>query len=309
MRAATVIVCALGAALGCGGIVGADEGGPLVPTATGGSAGQDGGVSDVRVETGADVTEPRDQRIDVMGVARADAPADVSDPTDVVAPDAAVDAVDVADADAGAPCACLRAGDCASRVCLGGLCRSASCTDGARNGSELDVDCGGPACPKCANGKRCDHDGDCLSGVCACGGTCVAPPSAPTCTDGVRNGDETDVDCGGSCASCALLRCCWNHSCTSGWCVSGACRVPTCSDGVHNGDETDVDCGGSCPPCRGARSCQTSGDCFDGICYTLIRPATCGGTLSMCIPTSCANGVRDGDETGVDCGGTCPPCP
>ena len=48
-----------------------------------------------------------------------------------------------------------------------------------------------------------------------------------TCTDGIQNGDETGVDCGGSsCAPCA-----------------------TCDDGIQNGDETGVDCGGSCAPC------------------------------------------------------------
>jgi subtilisin family serine protease len=51
----------------------------------------------------------------------------------------------------------------------------------------------------------------------------------PTCTDGIQNGDEAGVDCGGSfCAPCI-----------------------TCSDGIQNGDETGVDCGGSfCPPCN-----------------------------------------------------------
>ncbi|MFN3199693.1 MAG: hypothetical protein ACE366_14905 [Bradymonadia bacterium] len=40
-------------------------------------------------------------------------------------------------------------------------------------------------------------------GVCS-GGTCAAP----ACDDGVGNGDETDVDCGGSCAPCPSgLRC------------------------------------------------------------------------------------------------------
>ena len=51
----------------------------------------------------------------------------------------------------------------------------------------------------------------------------------PTCTDGVQNGDEEGVDCGGSdCAPC-----------------------PTCSDGIQNGDEEGIDCGGSfCAPCN-----------------------------------------------------------
>lgn len=42
-------------------------------------------------------------------------------------------------------------------------------------------------------------------------GACNNPPPAPTCTDGVRNGNESDVDCGGSqCGGCA---------------VGGACRA------------------------------------------------------------------------------------
>ncbi len=48
----------------------------------------------------------------------------------------------------------------------------------------------------------------------------------PTCTDGVQNGNETGVDCGGDCAPC-----------------------PTCDDGIQNGNETGVDCGGDCDPC------------------------------------------------------------
>jgi hypothetical protein len=59
----------------------------------------------------------------------------------------------------------------------------------------------------------------------------AAAPGTPTCSDGAQNGDETGVDCGGSCPN--------------------SCTAPTCSDGIQNGDETGVDCGGSCPPCSG----------------------------------------------------------
>ncbi len=49
----------------------------------------------------------------------------------------------------------------------------------------------------------------------------------PTCDDGIQNGDEEGIDCGGTnCAAC-----------------------PTCDDGILNGDEEDIDCGGSCPAC------------------------------------------------------------
>jgi V8-like Glu-specific endopeptidase len=50
------------------------------------------------------------------------------------------------------------------------------------------------------------------------------------CHDGVRDADETGVDCGGSCAPCNL-----GH----------------CQDGIRNADETAVDCGGSCGYCAG----------------------------------------------------------
>lgn len=58
--------------------------------------------------------------------------------------------------------------------------------------------------------------------------SCTAPCGPASCTDGIQNGDETGVDCGGSsCPAC-----------------------PTCSDGIQNGDETGVDCGGpDCAPC------------------------------------------------------------
>ncbi len=53
----------------------------------------------------------------------------------------------------------------------------------------------------------------------------------PTCTDGIQNGNETGIDCGGdSCEPCIV--------------------AATCDDGIQNGDETGIDCGGtSCAPC------------------------------------------------------------
>jgi len=50
--------------------------------------------------------------------------------------------------------------------------------------------------------------------------------SLPSCTDLLRNGSETDVDCGGTCpAKCNESKACSAHSdCQSGICVSGACQ-------------------------------------------------------------------------------------
>ena len=75
----------------------------------------------------------------------------------------------------------------------------ATCFDGAMNGDETGVDCGG-SCQPC-----------------------------PTCTDGIMNGNETDVDCGGpDCDACP----------------------ETCDDGILNNGEEEIDCGGpNCEPC------------------------------------------------------------
>lgn len=73
-----------------------------------------------------------------------------------------------------------------------------SCRDGAKNGPESDVDCGGPGvCDRCADLKVCTAAGDCQSRVCT-GNVC----RPPTCSDRVKNGAETGTDCGGSCPEC-----------------------------------------------------------------------------------------------------------
>ena len=66
----------------------------------------------------------------------------------------------------------------------------------------------------------------------------TAGQSTSTCNDGIQNGNETGIDCGGTtCPACPI--------------------EPTCSDGIQNGNETGVDCGGSdCVACPTA-SCNT----------------------------------------------------
>jgi hypothetical protein len=73
------------------------------------------------------------------------------------------------------------------------------------------------------------NQGYTVSGKTACSAGTLVPATCaiPTCTDKKKNGDETMVDCGGSCPKCPT----------------------SCSDKVQNGDETGVDCGGSCPAC------------------------------------------------------------
>src|SRR3954470_11956228 len=86
---------------------------------------------------------------------------------------------------------------------------------------------------------------------------------ATSCTDAIKNGLETDVDCGGpSCPRCAGgHECLSSPDCASSVCINGHCAAVSCSDYVKNGDETDVDCGGSkCPACVTPCTCAAQSD-------------------------------------------------
>ena len=123
-----------------------------------------------------------------------------------------------------------------------------------------------------------------------------------TCSDGFRDGDEADVDCGGACPACADGKLCkLPAGCTSGVCAMGTCAMPVCTDAVHNGGETDVDCGGgTCPVCANGKMCKMSTDCASGVCDP---------QKSTCSSPTCSDNLANGDETDVDCGGaTCHPC-
>ncbi len=50
--------------------------------------------------------------------------------------------------------------------------------------------------------------------------------SCADCHNGVKDGNEIGIDCGGSCPDC-----------------------PTCFDNLKNGNENGIDCGGDCSPC------------------------------------------------------------
>jgi hypothetical protein len=96
---------------------------------------------------------------------------------------------------------------------------------------------------------------------------CLPPPVAPRCDDRVQNGDESAVDCGGSCAPCAAgLACGRDGDCLSGTCVGGFCGAPSCSDGRRDGFETDVDCGPGCSLCGAGKHCFDDSDCVSGAC-------------------------------------------
>lgn len=158
------------------------------------------------------------------------------------------------------------------------------CGNGALDGDETDLDCGGTGCGPCSPSRRCKEARDCTTGFCTAAGVCGLAPA--TCSDGVKNGTESDIDCGGGCPTCVDGRSCVVASdCTSKSCSGTICRAPTCTDKVQNGTETDIDCGGgACPPCDTSASCSKASDCKSGLC----------DGLHCRIPQSCLEGKSVG---------------
>ena len=86
----------------------------------------------------------------------------------------------------------------------------------------------------------------------------------PTCLNGQRDGDETGVDCGGSCVTpCSGTSGASNPQDPGSQSTSTQPTPgPLASDGVQDGSETDVDCGGpSAPRCGEGKSCLVDNDC------------------------------------------------
>ncbi|MBR4984542.1 MAG: lamin tail domain-containing protein [Proteobacteria bacterium] len=124
-----------------------------------------------------------------------------------------------------------------------------TCTNNVKDNNESDVDCGG-ACLPCANGKTCQAHADCASSNCA-NSRCDTRP----CTKDSECTDE---------AVCDL---------NTGKCIS-------CSDSHLNGDETDVDCGGTrCSACSKGQRCRVNTDCLSMTCTNSV----CTGTDLACV--------------------------
>ncbi|HHH29835.1 MAG TPA: hypothetical protein ENK57_16025 [Polyangiaceae bacterium] len=121
------------------------------------------------------------------------------------------------------------------------------------------------------------------------GGTGTGTPAGVgDCADDTRDGNETDVDCGGTCPPCTQGKMCeLPTDCATGFCVDGRC----CND----------ECAGTCRAC----SADKTGTA-DGLC-TLI--ASGDDPDDECAAADTCNG--DGscgqcDMTPAAPGGTCP---
>lgn len=168
---------------------------------------------------------------------------------------------------------------------------------------------GGTPCPDIGSGVC--FEGECVecygtSPLNHCGGglactnvNCVPMECELGQPNGVKDGMETGVDCGGPCAPCWVGQGCKsNDHCIEGVCFGGVCKVPSCMDGVVNDSETGVDCGSpNCGPCPDDEGCLAGENCKSLVCWA-----------GKCQAPRCDDGIKNGDEVEVDCGGDCPAC-
>ena len=161
------------------------------------------------------------------------------------------------DVDCGGSCpscdtgkSCLIGDDCASKSCVDNAgskqCAAPSCSDGIQNGTETDVDCGPGCSNQCGTGKKCTGASDCASGICAADSFGQLLCQAASCSDMIKNQDESDTDCGGVCGSnCSIPQACG----TGADCLSGNCKSKKCDVGLTT-----------------AASCKVAADCLSYSC-------------------------------------------
>ena len=197
-------------------------------------------------------------------------------------------------AQSGVGASCTTNGDCLASNCIDGICCEASCFGTCRSCAQAKTGLDNGTCAPVSDGQQstsgCTEAGKACSSI-----GCVAA----TCFDQVKNGDETGVDCGGACPGCAVASACGKPSdCLSGNCIDGICCAPNCF--------------GTCRSCAQAKTGLDNGTCApvsDGQQSTSGCTAEGKACSSIgCVATSCFDKVKNGDETDVDCGGSCPGC-
>jgi hypothetical protein len=148
------------------------------------------------------------------------------------------------------------AGPCEPSSCPGSDsdCRKRACDE---EGCTFADEPSGTACGDATNpdAKLCDGSGNCV----ACLSEDDCPTQEPVCLDNVchaatcgdrlKNGPETDVDCGGGCPGCDNGKVC--AAATD--CVSGFC------EGAGGGS-------GACAPCVNPSDCTAPLMCMNGVC-------------------------------------------
>jgi hypothetical protein len=121
-------------------------------------------------------------------------------------------------------------------------------------------------------------------------------PSGVTCSDGITNGSETDVDCGGTCPRCAVGQtCAIRNDCLSARCDAGTCK--TCADNTECGVDIDQQtCG-----CRTHESGQKFCTKINGTAFPPGSTCVVCQSGELCFPIN-GNAQANGLECIRPCG-------
>lgn len=151
-----------------------------------------------------------------------------------------------------------------------------------------------------------------------CPWSAVQPPDPATCDNGLQNGCETDVDCGGrNCGACANFQnCLVDLDCLSGMCSNGTCAECLSAANCPGEDTecatrtcTQLACGIDPTPFGTAIAFQTAGDCQLDVCdgFGETTGVPDDGDLpddgNQCTVDLCAGGVPmfDFEDAGTPC--------
>jgi hypothetical protein len=191
------------------------------------------------------------------------------------------------------------------------------CGDGTCGAGETQAIC--PADCECSPGttRACGASdaAPCKMGLQSCSngmwGTCIGEvaPKEETC-NGIDDNCDGTVDNIGNATSVEATAC---------QCYNGGTPLEETCNGIDDNCDGEIDegiereCGSNIGSCRfGTSRCINGlwGECFGGIEPTeeICEDGSdndCDGTIDNGC-ASCTNGIQDGDEEGVDCGGSCP---
>lgn len=179
---------------------------------------------------------------------------------------------------------CATVQDCPSTT----TCKTMACTN-SHCASGFD-----PAGAICSGDQVCDGNGSCVE--CVKDGDCFGATASCeknqciSCKDGQKNGEETDVDCGGSkCSPCPAMMCLDASDCATGNCVDGVC--------------CDTPCTELCKACNlvnkvGKCSSLPSGTEDPGVCETT---KACSGFTASCKLKNGQPCMNDNECVSDDC--------
>ncbi|UQA58469.1 hypothetical protein [Polyangium aurulentum] len=211
---------------------------------------------------------------------------------------------------------------CATWLCEAGTCKRVLKASGTFVEDPALGDCKGHFCDAIGQVVAGAYDSDvmddgnpCTTDACSNGAEIHEPVPAGTscgtgcqmCVDAVCAGCDKlpdDYACNTQLMQCTPLKELENGSaCTSQFdCVSKLCIDGVCCDSL---------CDGPCTACNSAKTGQPNGTCSPITAGTDPDNDCQSPAADVCVAGQCQcyNGIKDGAELKVDCGGNCAPCP